>query len=176
MSPVVRYTFRFILLLFIQYVLSSMAPLKGFIVPYIYFAFIIWLPFSISRFWLLVVATLYGLCYDFLVLTPGIHASACLLIAYLRPFILNLFMVKEAKEMNYAEPSILSMSFAPYSFYAILLIFIHHGYIILLQWLTVGSFSFFFLKALLTTISSIIILAIVETIFQRKQKTRASLT
>jgi hypothetical protein len=152
-----------------------MAPLGDFITPYIYFVFILWLPFNISRTWLLIIAAFYGMFFDFLMITPGIHASACLLVAYLRPFLLNLLLAREVKEMNYAEPSIKSMGFAPYAVYSVTLILVHHSYLILLQWMSVGSFSYFFIKLILTTLTSVVLVGIMEAIILRKQKTRASL-
>jgi hypothetical protein len=175
MSPLVKHTFRFVLLILIQYMLSNMAPLNGYVVPYMYFVFILWLPFSIKRGWLLVLAAIYGFAFDFLVLTPGIHASACIMIAYLRPFLISLLLAREVTALNYAEPSVTSMGFTAYVVYAIMLIFAHHITLVFLQWMTVGKFGYFFIKIISTTIISILLVAILEAVVSRKQKTRASL-
>jgi hypothetical protein len=175
MSPVVKYFFRAILLIGIQYVLSNLAPLGGYITPYFYFVFILWLPFSISRFWLMVVAALYGLFFGYLILAPGLHAAACVLIAYLRPFLINILLPREVKEMNFTEPSFKSMGLTAYAFYAFILIMIHNAYLIFLQWLTVGNLWFFILKTILTSIVSIVLVTVTEMIFSRTQKNRASL-
>jgi hypothetical protein len=175
MSPAVKYIFRAILLLFIQYMLSTMVPLGGFITPYMYFIFILWLPFSMSRVWLMIVGAIYGLFFGYLVLSPGIHAAACVLIAYLRPFMLSVLLPREVKELNYTEPSIKSMGFAPYGVYATILVLVHHTYLIFLQWLSVGNFMHFFVKAILTSLVSIVLVGIIEAIVVRSQKTRASM-
>ncbi len=118
MSMLVKNIIRFILFILMQvYVLSHMPPLHQFITPYLYFLFILWLPFNIFRFGLLLVSFLLGITLDYFLGTPGLHAAPCVLIAYLRPFLINILISQEGAELNYAEPSIKSMGFAPYSLY-----------------------------------------------------------
>ncbi|MFX9688461.1 hypothetical protein ABTO93_19905, partial [Acinetobacter baumannii] len=83
--------------------------------------------------------------------TMGLHAAACVLIAYIKPFLLSLLIPQETTEQSYAEPSINSMGWAPYSLYAGLLTFIHHFYLVLLEWLQFGSFTYFLGKVTATT-------------------------
>jgi hypothetical protein len=174
MSPAIKYTFRFIGLILVQYVLSQQAPLGRFITPYMYFIFILWLPFGMTRFWLMALAMFFGLSFDYLVGTPGIHAAACVLIAYLRPFLINLLLPREASELSYTEPSVRSLGLAPYVVYAVTLTLVHHCYLVFLQWLQVGSFGYFFVKVIMTSIASLVLIAIFELLFSRKQKTRSS--
>ncbi len=50
---------------------------------------------------------------------PGFHAAACVLIAYIRPFLINLLIPQEGAETNYEEPSFKSMGgLLPYMIYA----------------------------------------------------------
>ena len=82
-----------------------MPHLHRFITPYLYYLFILWLPFATPRFWLLVIGFITGLSLDYFTQTPGLHAAACLLIAYIRPFVVNLLLPKDSTEFNYKEPS-----------------------------------------------------------------------
>ncbi len=175
MSPLVRYSFRFIIFILVQYVLGSMEPLGNVITPYIYHLFILWLPFSLSRISLLFIAAVYGIALSFLLASPGIHGATCVLIAYARPYLLKLLLVKDVKDLNYAEPSVHSLGFTPYATYVITLTIIHHIYLIILEWLSVGQLGFFVLKIILSAGVSILLIAIVEMLVQRKQKTRSSL-
>lgn len=175
MSPLVKYSLRFIMLLLLQYLLSSLEPLGRFITPYIYFIYILWLPFTISRFWIMVLACVYGLGCDFLLLTPGLHAAACVLIAYFRSFLINILIPGETSEVTYTEPSVKSMGLAPYSVYILVLTFIHHGYLVFLQWLDVGSMGYFLVKVMMTTAVSLLLITAAELVVTRKQKTRSSL-
>ena len=89
MSSLLKNIIRFVLfILFHEYILNEIPPLHQFVVPYLYFLYILWLPFSINRFWLLVISFLFGLSLDFFTGTYGLHAAPCVLIAYIRPFLL----------------------------------------------------------------------------------------
>jgi hypothetical protein len=175
MTPILRYSLRFIFVVLAQFILLKNVQLGGFISPYFYFLYILWLPFTISKNTLLIVSVLFGLALDYLVLTPGLHGSTCLLIAYLRPYILNLTVSRDLKTINYAEPSVRSMSLLPYCTYVVILTIIHNAYLIFIQWLSVGDVWFFLRKLIITSLVALLLAGIIEIIFQRTLKTRASL-
>ena len=78
MSELLRNIIRFALFTIVQvYVLNKIPHLHQFIVPYLYYLFLLWLPFGISRIGLLVTAFMTGLALDFFTMTPGLHAAAC---------------------------------------------------------------------------------------------------
>ncbi|MDQ6813626.1 MAG: rod shape-determining protein MreD [Bacteroidota bacterium] len=175
MSLLVKNILRFILFILVQvYVLCQIPPLHQFITPYLYFLFILWLPFTISRFGLLLVSFLLGITLDYFLGTPGLHAAPCVLIAYLRPFLINILISQEGAELNYAEPSIKSMGFAPYSLYVLVFTFIHHFYLVLIEWLQFGNFLYFLGKVTATTVVSLLLIFITEMLFFRKQKFRTN--
>src|SRR3954452_11409551 len=159
MSLLVKNIIRFILFILVQvYVLNQIPPLHQFITPYLYFLFILWLPFSVSRFALLVVSFFFGLTLDYFMGTPGLHAAPCVLIAYLRPFLINLLITQEGAEANYEEPSIKSMGFASYFVYAAVLTFIHHAFLFLLEALQFAGLWYFLAKTLLSVAVSLFLI------------------
>jgi hypothetical protein len=175
MSDLVRNTIRFVLFILIQvYVLFQIPPLHRFIVPYIYFLYILWLPFRIPRGTLTLIAFLFGMSLDFFTKTPGLHAAPCVLIAYLRPFLVNILIPQEGAEQNYKSPSITSMGLAPYATYILILTLLHNTYLVLLEWLQFGSFWFFLGKVLATTSISLLLIMITELLFYRKEKFRTN--
>jgi hypothetical protein len=175
MNSVVKNIIRFALFILIQvYVLNQVPPLHQFIVPYLYFLFILWLPFNIPRFGLLILSFVFGLSLDYFMQTPGLHAAPCLLIAYIRPYLLSLLIPQETTEQSYAEPSIKSMGWAPYSLYVVLLTFIHHTYLVLIEWLQFGNFVYFIGKVTATTAISLLLIFITEMLFFRKARYRTN--
>lgn len=175
MSDLVRNILRLILFLLVQvFVLNKIPFLHQFVVPYLYFLFVLWLPFSLSRMGLLIVGFLTGLLLDYFMWQPGLHAAACVLIAYIRPFLITLLIPKDTDEFNYREPSPRAMGWAPYSVYALVLTFVHHSYMILLQWLQFGTFLEFVIKVLATTAISMLLIFTVELLFPRKEKFRTN--
>lgn len=176
MSLIIRNIIRFSLFILFQvYVLNKVPTLHQFVKPYIYFLFILWLPFKINRFWLLIVSFLFGLTFDFFTATPGWHAAACVLIAYVRPFLLNILLPQESTEITYAEPSFKSMGLTPYAVYLLLLTFIHHAYMVFIQWIQFGNFWFFLGKVTATTAISLLLIIITELLFVRKAKYKTNL-
>lgn len=175
MSQLVKNTIRFFIFILIQvYVLNEVPPLHQFITPYLYFLFILWLPFNISRFGLLLVAFLFGLTLDYFTGRLGLHAAPCVLIAYLRPFLINLLISQEGQELNYAEPSIKSLGWAPYFLYVLVFTFIHHSYLVLIEWMDFGNIIYFLGKVTATTGVSFLLIFITEMMFFRKQKFRTN--
>lgn len=175
MNSIVKNIFRFIFFILVQvFVLNKVPPLHQFIIPYLYFLFILWLPFNTNRFFLLIISFLLGLTLDYFSGTQGLHAAPCVLIAYLRPFLLNLLIPQETTEQSYVEPSIKSMGWAPYSLYVVLLTFVHHFYLVLIEWLQFGNFIYFIGKVTGTTAVSLLLIFITEMLFFRKAKFRTN--
>ena len=110
MNNILKNSIRFVLFLLIQVIiLNEVPPLHQFITPYLYFLFILWLPFGTSRLSLTVLGFIFGYCLDTFSNTPGLHAAACTLIGYVRPSILNLLIAQEASEELTKEPSVGTM-------------------------------------------------------------------
>jgi hypothetical protein len=175
MSNLVKNIIRFALFILFQvFVLGKIPPLHQFVVPYLYFLFILWLPFKIARGALTLLGFIFGLGLDLFTKTPGLHAAACTLIAYVRPFLISLLMPKEATEIGYSEPSITSMSFVPYAVYVLVLTFLHHSYLVFMEWLHFGNFFYFLGKVFATTAISLLLILITETLFVRKAKYRTN--
>jgi hypothetical protein len=175
LSDLVKNIFRLAIFITVQvYVLNKIPHLHRFIVPYLYFLFLLWLPFSVSRVGLLIVGFLTGLTLDYFTQTPGLHAAACVLVAYARPFIITILIPKDTAEFNYSEPSPRAMGWAPYGVYVVILTLLHHTYLVLLEWLQFGSFLGFLIKVVATTGISILLIITVELLFPRRVRYRTN--
>jgi hypothetical protein len=96
------------------------------------------------------------------------------LIAYIRPYLLNLLLPQETIEQSYAEPGVNSMGWAPYAVYVGFLTFVHHFYLVLIEWLQFGDFVYFLGKVVGTTLVSFMMIALSELLFLRKGKYRTN--
>lgn len=171
MSSLLRNIIRLILFILLQvFVLNEVPPLHQYITPYIYFLFILWLPFNISRSSLLLVSFITGIFLDFFTKTPGLHAAACVLMGYIRPFLINLLVPQQGVEFNYREPSVTSLGFTQYATYVSLLTLFHHGWLFTIEAFQFGNILYLLLKTLGSTIISLLLIAVIEIIFIRKQK------
>ncbi|MEO8721689.1 MAG: rod shape-determining protein MreD, partial [Ginsengibacter sp.] len=91
MSSLIKNIIRFCLFIFVQvFVLNQIPPLHQVVAPYIYFLFILWLPFKMGRRLQMLLAFALGFTLDSFTNSYGLHTAPCVLIAYLRPFLINL--------------------------------------------------------------------------------------
>ncbi len=163
MSNPVKQILRFILFILVQaLILSQITPLHRFITPYIYYLFLLWLPFSIGRYTLLITGFALGLSLDFFTHNPGHHAAACVLIAYLRPFIINLIVPKDTKDLSSGSPGRRTMGFTSYFIYVFILTMFHHSAVVFLEWMQFANFYYFAGKVLLSTLLSLVLVFIAE--------------
>lgn len=175
MSTLVKNIIRFCLFLMVQvFVLNQISPLHHLVVPYIYFLFILWLPFKMGRRTQMLLAFALGLALDSFTKTYGLHAAPCVLIAYLRPFVINVLITQENSGTNYSEPSMRSMGWAPYFTYVTILTIIHHTFLFFLQAMQSGGYVYFLVKSLLSTAISLFLILITELLFVRKKRMRAN--
>lgn len=173
MNLIVKNIIRFVLIMAVQlFVLNNIPPLHQFIVPYFYFVFLLWLPFKITRMALLFTAFFVGYVTDMFYKTPGLHLAACVLIAYLRPPFIQLLLPKESTEWGNEEPSRKTMGQVPYMTYLVIMILLHHFYLILLEWLQFGSFLYFTGKLIATSIVSLLLILIADLLLNRNTRTR----
>src|SRR5688572_5491451 len=86
--------FRLFLLLLTQVLIFSNINFSSFINPYVFPLFILLMPFAMPRWLLLLIGFFAGLTLDYFLGSIGMHAAACLLIAYLRPFLINVITPK----------------------------------------------------------------------------------
>lgn len=171
MSNLLRNIIRLILFILLQvFVLNEVPPLHQYIMPYVYFLFILWLPFNISRGGLLLVSFITGIFLDFFTKTPGLHAAACVLIGYIRPFLINLLLPQQGVDFNYREPSVSSLGFSQYATYVALLTLFHHTWLFLIQSFQFGNLLYIILKIIGSTLVTLLLITIIEIIFIRKQK------
>ncbi len=150
--------FRFILLLAVQIIIFNNMNFLGYISPFPYILFIILYPVNGNKSGLVVASFILGLIMDMFSNSGGIHATACLVLAYFRPAIF-----KFAFGLSYEYQTVkLNDVLTPERFSFILLsVVIHHFTLFILE---AFQFSFIFdilIRTLLSTIFTIIICIII---------------
>jgi rod shape-determining protein MreD len=171
MSTLVKNIIRFILFILLQVFVLDKIHLHKLVTPYVYFLFIIWMPFNMSRAWQMAIAFAFGFTLDSFRHNPGFHAAACVLIAYIRPFFINILIPQEGADTNYEEPSIKSFGgITPYFVFVAALTLIHNAWLFFLEAMQIGNVWYFFGKILLSTAISLLLIIIAELLFVRKQK------
>lgn len=84
-STLILNSFRFVLLVVAQVVVFNNIDLFGYVNPYPYLLFILLYPVNSNRAGLLVASFLLGLSIDYFANSGGVHTTASLVLAFLRP-------------------------------------------------------------------------------------------
>lgn len=175
MSTFVKNIIRFIFFILVQVFVLDKIHLHQMVTPYLYFLFILWLPFNMNRNLQLIIAFIYGFTMDSFRHNPGFHAAACVMMVYFRAGLINLLIPQEGADENYEEPSIKSMGgMLPYFIYVAVLTLVHHTWLFLLEAWQFGNIWYFVAKTLLSTAISLLLIIITELLFVRKQKFRTN--
>ncbi len=166
------YLFRFIVLLTVQVVVLNNIQFSGFINPFVYIMFIQTLPVKMPRPLQLVVAFAAGLVVDMFQNTMGMHAAACVFLAYTRPGVLRLMAPRDGYDSD-AIPSVRTQGFTWFLIYASVTTLIHH---LALFYIEVFRFSEFFstlARVLLSTVASIAVILIAQYLVNKPIREKA---
>lgn len=159
---------RFILLAFAQIYIFNKIQVSGYINPQVYVLFILMLPFEISGFWLLTFAFSMGLTIDYFQHTPGMHAAASVIMAFLRPGIIRLVGNKDDVE-PWQYPNVRDAGSLWFMTYTIILVFIHHFFLFYLEVFRFSEFIQTLLKVLINTALTSLIIMLIQFLFYSRR-------
>jgi len=148
----IRYALTFVVLIALQLLVLNNINLGGYINPYIYILFIMLLPFEIPGWVLLILGFSTGLIIDAYTGTLGLHSSATLFIAFLRPTILSNISSYELDDKK-GSPTMSINDIGWFIKYTLIMVFAHH---FVLFYLETFSFTHFFATLLRVILSSIL--------------------
>jgi rod shape-determining protein MreD len=169
MNDIARHLLRALAFLAVEaLLLDRVPPLHRFLSPSIYLLYLLWLPFRLGRLPLLGIGFLYGLILDMFTHTPGLHASACTLAAFLRPYLIQVLMPRLDEDLGRTEPSTGSMGAFPYATYLALMTLAHQGWLLFLEWLDLGDAGYFAIKVVTTSALSLTLMAVTEAVFRNR--------
>lgn len=152
---------RFLLLTAIQVVILNNVQLGTFINPFLYVLFILTLPVNMPRLALLPIAMVTGLTIDMFQNTPGMHASACLVMAYMRPGWLKMIAPRDGYESD-AVPGIHKFGFPWFMAYASLMVVTHHLVLFFIEVFRFSEFSDTLIRVLLSSILTLLLIIIAQ--------------
>ena len=136
---------------------------------FVYVGFILLLPIETDRVLLLVLSLAAGLIVDSFYDTLGIHAAACVLIGYLRPWVTRFITPRGGYDQN-LRPTLRYMGNEWFFSYTLILIFLHHLALFLIeasQWSLVLPAL---LKAVCSTAFTWTVLVIIQYLFYGRKE------
>lgn len=162
----VKYVLLFVLVVLVQVLFLNNIQFSGYVNPYFYIVFILMLPQSISRSWLLIYSFLLGLTIDIFSNTPGIHASATVFLGFVRPFIIS----NNSSDDSEVEliPSIINIGLSQFAAYIGIGVLIHHFILFLVEVFSFHAFGDTLLRVLLSAMFTYITIFISQLFIFRK--------
>lgn len=152
---------RFVFLIFFQVLVLNHIYLGGFINPYLYIYFILLLPFDTSKWILLFASFALGIGVDIFTNTIGLNAAACVLMAFFRPFVINL--ISSGSESLIGDtPSLKNQGIKWFLYYSIILVLIHHFTLFYLEVFRFSEFFLTFTRVLLSAVFTLTLVMISE--------------
>ena len=162
-----RNIIRLIVLVLVQILVFNNIQISGYLIPNFYILFILLLPFETPRWLLLVSAFTLGISVDMFTQTPGMHAAATVLMAFLRPWVLEMSSPRDGYESG-TFPRLYYYGFQWFLRYTVILVLAHH---FVLFYIEVFRFTEFFstlLRVLLSSLFSIILIMLSQYFIYRK--------
>lgn len=156
--------FRFVMLTAVQVLLLDNIHLHGLFNPYIYMLFVLMLPIATPAWLVLVLGFFSGWVIDFYTHSGGIHASATVLTAFLRIYMLRLLKPAAGYQPE-DRPSVSAMGFLWFFTYSSLLIFIHHLWLFIIESFSFIQFLFVMQKIAVSSAVSIAIVLSLQFLF-----------
>ena len=164
-NSILRFGLIFILLVVLQVLLFNNIQFSGYVNPYIYIMFILLLPVEIPSWLLLLLSFGLGLILDFFSGSPGMHSSATVLTAFVRPFILRVMSPRDGYEAR-SEPSMIAYGFRWFLIYTVLIVLVHHTALFYIEVFRFADFFRTMLRVLLSSLFTVTFILLIE--FYRK--------
>ncbi|MEO1051356.1 MAG: Rod shape-determining protein MreD [Bacteroidota bacterium] len=138
---------------------------------FIYVSFLLLIPIETSVVILLLAGFVTGLSVDLFYNSIGIHASASVLVMYLRTIWLNSLTPQGGYDLG-MTPTIKVMGITWFTVYSLPLIFIHHLVLFFVEVGGIKMVGFTLTKVIFSTLFTFIMVVITQYIFyQKKQRT-----
>jgi len=142
MNKSITNSIRFVFFVLLQLYLLDNFLFLDYINPYVYIIFILLLPISMSSIQVMLLSFFLGLSIDMFHNSGGVHAAACLVLGYFRPFALrNAFGIN----FDFQTLKFYDEGFKPLLVYVSIMVGIHH-----LVMFSMEAFSLSYITRILT--------------------------
>lgn len=157
----------FIGLLLLQVLILNNMHIAGYATPFLYIYLIVKMESDTSRNTLLLWAFFLGLGIDIYSDTPGMNAAATVLLAFLRPLLLHLFVPRDMT--GQFVPAIRTMGIAPFLKYIAACTLLHHAALLSVEFFSVAHLISLLLRIVSSSLLTLCCILALEGI--RKQQT-----
>ena len=158
---------RFIVLILVQAIVLNNINFLGYINPYLYILFILLYPAKNNRMLFIFISFLLGLGVDLFSDSGGVHAAACVTIAYMRPVILKFAF---GTSYDYQTIKFSLTEFGQRLTYFSILIIVHHIILFSLEIFNSTKILLILKKSLFSGVFTLLLCLLITVLFSRKNK------
>ena len=160
-NSTIRLAITLLLLLLAQALLFNNIQLSGYINPYVYILFILLLPLEIPAAIVMILAFGAGLTFDLYSGSVGMHAFACTIAAFIRPYVLKALAPREGYTLN-AQPTMYNYGVRWFFIYAAIITAVHHTALFFIEVFNILEILRILLRTLLSTAFSLTFIMLIE--------------
>lgn len=169
MGRVIVYSLlRFVIFIVLQVVLFKNIGYYNLATPFPYILIILLLPPGISNFMLYLIAFVTGLTVDAFYDSLGIHAAACVALAWFRILFHRVTLEVEARQ-SFQTPTWGDLGSKWYFSYVLLGIFSHHSILFMVEVFSFQNFGYTLLSILLSTLMTFIVIFLISLLLYRRK-------
>ncbi|MDY3789314.1 rod shape-determining protein MreD [Bacteroides fluxus] len=150
----------FVGLVLLQVLILNNVHIAGYATPFLYIYLILKFESDVPRNVLMLWAFFLGLSVDIFSDTPGMNASATVLLAFLRPVFLRLFVPRDT--LDSLIPSIRTMGGFPFLKYLIVSAFVHHAMLLAIEFFSFAHIGTLLLRMVASTLLTVTCIMAVE--------------
>ena len=150
----------FIGLVLLQVLILNNVHIAGYATPFLYIYLILKFESDTPRNALMLWAFFLGLAVDVFSDTPGMNAAATVLLAFLRPTFLRLFVPRDT--LDTLVPAIRTMGILPFLKYLVVSVLIHHGLLLTLEFFSCAHIGTLLLRSAARTLLTVTCIMAVE--------------
>lgn len=158
---------RFVVLILAQVLIFNHINFAGTVNPYPYILFILLYPVNNNRVLFIFLSFMLGLIVDLFSDSGGVHAAACLTIAFVRPPVLKFAfgMIYEHQHIKFNNTE-----FGNRTIYFLILIIIHHLILFSLEIFNISNILLILKNTLFSSVFTLILCILISILFSRKQR------
>ena len=148
---------RYVLVMVLQVLLFNQLQVWGVCHPYIYVLCLLMMPITLPHSMDMLIGAVVGLVMDVFCNSMGIHTAACILLMFIRPYLLGV-IVNDKDRLN-EQISLRAVGMEAFAKYVVILVLMHHMTVFLLaawSWTHIGFVLMETLVSSIFTISLII--------------------
>ncbi|MDR0438078.1 MAG: rod shape-determining protein MreD [Bacteroidales bacterium] len=163
-NSITKNILRFAFLLLLQVLVIDHIHISSMVTPYIYILPMLLLPFNTPKWLLLVSAFVLGFFVDIFSGTMGLNMAATVLIAFVRPTLLNLISFGRSFDSD-ESPNMKELGADWFISYALIMILIHHSALILLEVFRWNEFGTTLLRILYCSAATLVLVVLSQLLF-----------